>query len=151
MFDPSTLTFEKVQSHSKGFSLIEYAYTTYWKEYGMWINGLYYRVDKSWGRYLAVNHFAEKVIGYNRNRQYSRPKQIIYATRKLAIPARLPLPQLMSRILVHSTGLLPIFKELDLEGERKWYHVHQGVSSIIADNFFRFKLNMNIEKTNSLD
>ena len=146
-FDLDALRFTPQKELSSTYALVEYAYTTYWKEYGLWIDGKYYKVDKNWGKYLVLNNYSEKERGYGCDVMFSKPKEIYYNANSLAIPANLPLPRLMARILLQISGNLPAFKQLELNEKSRWYNVYQNLPSQFIDNFFRFKLNMNIERT----
>lgn len=147
VFDLNTFQFIHQDVLNKTYSLVEYTYTTYWKEYGLWIDNTYYKVDKSWGKYLVLNHYSEKERGFRRDVIYSRPREIYLNNDTLAIPASLPLPKIMSRILLQTSGDLPSFKQLTLKGKTRWYNVYHNLPSLFIDNFFRFKLYMNIERT----
>lgn len=148
VFDLNTLQFIHQKDFDKTYTLVEYSYTTYWKEYGLWINDIYYKVDdKKWGKYLVLNEFSEKESGYDREAMYSKPREIYFNTNCLAIPASLPLPKIMSRILLQISGDLPNFKQLKLNDKSRWYNVYKNLPTQFIENFFRFKLNMNIERT----
>lgn len=148
VFDLNTLRFIPTNEFSTTYSLVEYTYATYWKEYGLWINGKYYKVDdKSWGKYLVLNKYSEKERGYGHDVMFSKPREIYFNANSLAIPASLPLPRLMARILLQISGNHPAFKQLTLNKKSRWYKVYQNLPSQFIDNFFRFKLNMNIEET----
>ena len=146
VFDLNTLKFIHQDEFDKTYSLVEYAYTTYWKEYGLWVDGTYYKVDKSWGKYLVLNHHSEKETGYNSNAKYAKPGEIYLNEKTLAIPASLPLPKIFLRILLQSSSEPPLFKELSLNIKKRWYNIYQNIPYLFLVNFFKFKLNMIIER-----
>jgi hypothetical protein len=146
VFNIKSLRFENLDNSSKSYSLVEYAYTTYWKEYGLWIDGNYYKIeDKNWGKYLVINHYSEKEEGYQKNTFFSKPKLIYRGNNSLYIPASLPLPRMMARMLLQASGQIPEFKEFSFDGIKRWYNVYHNVPSLLSDNFFRFKLKMKTE------
>lgn len=146
VFKKENLKFEVVSGYDKGYSLTE-CRPSYIPEFGLWINESYYTVDKNWGKYLFINHCANKVKGFGEGTYFAKPLEIFCNQNNLAIPASLPLPKLISRIILQLSGEAPDFKEMDLKGKKVWYNVYRNVPSIFIENFFKFKLNMIIETT----
>jgi hypothetical protein len=149
VFDYKTLKFVTVDALSKDYTLVEYALTSYKKEYGLWISGKYYKVDKSWGRYLIVNHYSEKVPRFTRGTEFAKPGLIFVNKDTLAVPVSIPLPKPISRSFLLLTGIAPTFKEINLSPGTRYYNVYQNIPPTFIDNLFRFKLNMQIESTNN--
>lgn len=146
VFKKDTLKFELVDGLNKGYSLTE-CRPSYIPEYGLWINQSFYTVDKNWGKYLFINHCSEKVKGHGPGNYFAKPEEIFCNANTLAIPASLPLPKLFSRIILQLSGEAPDFRQINLKGKNVWYNVYRNIPSIFIENFFRFKLNMNIETT----
>lgn len=148
-FIKDTLKFEPTIEVNKEYSLTE-CRPSYIPEYGLWINQSYYTIDKNWGKYLFINHWSEKVKGYSHGSYFAKPIEIFCNSNNLAIPASLPLPKLFSRLILQLSGEVPYFKQLNLKGQDVWYNVYRNVPSQFTENFFRFKLHMNIEKTTQM-
>jgi hypothetical protein len=148
VFDKKTLKFNTVSELSKEYTLAEYTLSQNWKKYGLWIDGKYYSVDKNWGRYLVINHYSPKEFGYRRDVHCSRPQLIFYDNNKLAVPTSIHLPKLILRAFLSFSGIAPEIKKMNLNGEDRWYNIYSNVPSAFIYNFFKFKLNMNIESTN---
>ncbi len=146
VFKKENLKFELVSGYDEGYSLTE-CRPSYIPEFGLWINQSYYTVDKNWGKYLFINHCANKVKGFGERTYFAKPVEIFCNQNNLAIPASLPLPKLISRIILQLSGEAPDFKEMNLKGKKVWYNVYRNVPSIFIENFFKFKLNMIIETT----
>jgi hypothetical protein len=66
----------------------------------------------------------------------------------MAVPASLPLPKIISRIIMQMSSEAPEFKQLNLKGKNVWYNVYRNIPSIFIQNFFRVVFNMNLESTN---
>lgn len=146
VFEKESLKFQLTQVYDKEYSLVE-CRPSYIPEYGLWVNQSYYTVDKNWGKYLFINHCSEKVRGYGQGIYFAKPGEIFCNGNNLAIPASLPLPKLYSRMILQLSGEAPDFKQLNLKGKNIWYNVYRNTFSQFIENFFRFKLNMNIETT----
>lgn len=147
VFKKESLKFENVEIFDKEYSLTE-CRPNYNIEYGLWINNLYFIVDKNWGKYLFINHCSEKIRGYGSGNYFAKPFEIFCNSNNLAIPASLSLPKLFLRIMLQLSGEAPEFKQLDIKGQKVWYNVFRNIPSLFIDNFFKFKLNMIIETTN---
>lgn len=145
-FKRATLKFEFSENIDKAYNLVEFR-PGYVAEYGLWKDQVYFTVDKNWGKYLILNHFSGKEIGYAASIVYSRPRQIFFNDSAIAVPASLPFPKLISRLMVQMSGQAPDFKQLNLSGTSMWYNVYRNVPSMLSRNFFRFVFNMNIETT----
>lgn len=146
VFRKESLKFELDNSYDKEYSLTE-CRPSYIPEFALWINQSYYTIDKNWGKYLFINNCSEKVRGYGQGNYFTKPVEIFCNANNLAIPASLPLPKLFSRIILHLSGEAPDFRQMNLKGKNVWYNVYRNIPSIFTENFFRFILNMNIEKT----
>ena len=144
VFKKESLKFELVNGYDKEYSLTE-CRPSYIPEFALWINQSYYIVDKNWGKYLFIYHHADKIQGYGNS--FAKPNVIFCNANTLAIPASLPLPKLISRMILHLSGLAPDFKQMNLRGESEYYNVYRNLPSMFLENFFKFKLNMNIEAT----
>lgn len=145
VFNKESLRFESKEQIDLEYSLVEYK-PSYLFEYGLFINQLYYSVDKNWGKYLYINYKSEKMRGYGAGNSFSKSNEIFYHANILAIPASLPLPKLYSRIILQISGEIPEFKQLNIKGKNVWYNIYRNVPSLFTQNFFRFSLNMNIER-----
>ncbi len=146
VFGKENLKFELVNGYDKEYSLTE-CRPSYTPEFALWINQSYYTVDKNWGKYLFINNCSEKVRGYGQGNYFAKPNEIFCQANNLAIPASLPLPKLISRIILQLSGKAPEFKLMNLKGKSVWYNIYRNVPSQFTENFFRFLLNMNIETT----
>ena len=146
VFIKESLRFEQVYVYDKQYSLTE-CRPSYSAEFGLWINGSYYKVDKNWGKYLFINNCSEKVRGYGQSNIFAKAFEIFFNANNLAIPASLPLPKLISRLIMQLSGEAPDFKQMNLKGKNVWYNVYRNVPSLFLENFFKFKLNMIIETT----
>lgn len=146
VFGKENLKFELVNGYDKEYSLTE-CRPSYTPEFALWINQSYYTVDKNWGKYLFINNCSEKVRGYGQGNYFAKPNEIFCQANNLAIPASLPLPKLISRIILQLSGEAPEFKLMNLKGKSVWYNIYRNVPSQFTENFFRFILNMNIETT----
>lgn len=146
VFRKETLKFELVNGYDKEYSLTE-CRPSYIPEYALWINQSYYTIDKNWGKYLFINNCSEKVRGYGHGNYFAKPNEIFCNANNLAIPASLPLPKLFSRIILQLSGEAPDNRLMNLKGKNVWYNVYRNIPSLFTENFFRFILNMNIEKT----
>ena len=146
VFKKESLKFELDNNYNKEYSLTE-CRPSYIPEFALWINQSYYTIDKNWGKYLFINNCSEKVRGYGQGNYFTKPVEIFCNAKNLAIPASLPLPKLFSRIILQLSGEAPDFRQMNLKGQNVWYNVYRNIPSIFTENFFRFILNMNIEKT----
>ncbi len=147
VFLKDTLKFESSIGYGKEYSLTE-CIPSYIPEYGLWIKQSYYTVDKNWGKYLFINRSSEK-IRITGGLYLSNPQEFFINSSTLFIPASLPLPKAISRLIMQSSGEAPDFIELNLTGSRKkWYNVYKQNSPHLFENFFRFILDMNIDKAN---
>jgi hypothetical protein len=147
VFLKDTLQFEPSVGYGKEYSLTECS-PSYITEYGLWIRQSYYTVDKNWGKYLFVNRSSEKIRMMG-GIYLSNPREFFISSSALYIPASLPLPKLISRLILQSSGEAPEFMELNLTGSKKrWYNVYKQGSLHLFENFFRFILEMNIDKAN---
>lgn len=149
IFLKESLKFELVKNYNKEYSLTE-CRPSYIPEFALWINQSYYTVDKNWGKYLYINRCSEKVRGYGHENYFAKPNEIFCNANNLAIPASLPLPKLFSRIILNLSGEAPDFRQMNLNGKNVWYNVYRNVPSNFRENFFRFKLNINIETTTQI-
>jgi len=146
-FRRENLKFEFAENFDKNYSLVEFR-PTFITEYGLWINQSYYSIrEKNWGKYLFINHVSKKEKGYGNGVLFSRPQEIFYNSNSIAVPASLPLPKLIARLMMQLSGEAPEFKQLNLKEINVWYNVYRNVPSLFTQNFFRFVLNMNIEST----
>lgn len=147
VFTRDNLKFEFAEDFDKNYSLVEFR-PSFINEYGLWIKQAYYSVrEKNWGKYLFINHVSEKERGYGQGALFSRPHEIFCNSNSIAIPASLPLPKLIARLMMQFSGEAPEFKQLNLKGKNVWYNVYRNVPSLFTQNFFRFVLNMNIDST----
>lgn len=144
VLNKETLKFEPVTVLAKEYSLTE-CRPSYIPEYGLWINETYFSVDKNWGKYLIIHHYAEKV--YHHGDYYAKPGLIYYNSNTIAIPASLPLPKLISRLFLQISGAAPDFKQLNFIRKDVWYNVYRDMPDNFMANFFKFTLNMIIEQT----
>ena len=122
IFNPENLIFERSESQTfdKSFSLIEYKLNEYTYYYKLWQDGKCYRVDKNWGRYLALKRFNKNVILFDSNRK------------RVAIPWETPLPRLLSESIMLLSGLAPRFTGID----NKNYRVYENIPGIFTKNIF---------------
>ena len=123
VFDPDQLSFERNDSLllDKSFSLIEYKLNEYTYSYKLWNDFKCYKVDKNWGKYIALKHYNKNIILYD-NENY-----------KLAIPWETPLPRLLSESVMLLSGLAPDFKTI---GGRN-YRIFANIPGIFTENLFR--------------
>lgn len=149
IFDRNTLKFVYSESIDKAFALVEYSFSSYRLEYGLWLDQKYYIVDKNWSRYLAIHFWADKASRYDKNKSVARPYLFYSNDNAFAIPASLPLPKLISRFFIQLSGKVPHFKQLTIEGKTRWFNVYYDVSHSLITNFFRFTLNIQIENTST--
>lgn len=122
IFNPENLIFERSDSQTfdKSFSLIEYKLNEYTYYYKLWEDGKCYRVDKNWGRYLALKRFNKNVILFDSNRK------------RVAIPWETPLPRLLSESIMLLSGLAPRFTGID----NRNYRVYENIPGIFTKNIF---------------
>jgi len=146
VFIKESLRFEQANGYDKQYSLTE-CRPSYSAEFGLWINQSYYKVDKNWGKYLFIHRSSEKIKGYGHGNYFAKPMEIFYNADNLAIPASLPLPKLVARMMMQLSGEAPEFKQLDLKGKRVWYNVYRNVPDIFLWNFFQDFFKIRIDKT----
>lgn len=145
-FSLQTLAFMPGQDYDRNYALIE-CRPKYLPEYGIWIKGSYYVVDKNWGKYLLFHHYSPKVYSYDRDIDLAGTKRLLRNGTKLALPAQLPLPRLFSRLIIQLGGIAPEFKQLNIQGVRGSYNIYGNTGTPFIDNLFKFKLNIEIHKT----
>lgn len=110
-FDPQTLKFEDGPGDRSSFCLAEFEYRVYRRQCFLWQDGKPYAVDKSWGRYLVLQHANRQVLCYNRRDQV------------LKVPARVPFPELPARAIALLSGFAPALEWN--ESEKRYYNVYQ--------------------------
>lgn len=122
IFNPETLRYEKSVSESfdKSFSLIEYKLNEYTIYYKLWKDDKCYSVDKNWGKYLALKYSGKQCILYDNSRN------------KVAIPLELPLPRLLAKSIMLSSGLASAYSII----ENKQYRVYENIPNIFIRNLF---------------
>lgn len=122
VFDPEKLSFERNDSQylDKNFSLIEYKLNEYTYSYKLWKDYKCYKVDKNWGKYIALKHYNKNIILYDNENS------------KLAIPWETPLPRLLSESVMLLSGLAPDFKTI----EGRNYRIFANIPGIFTENLF---------------
>lgn len=110
-FDPQTLTWQPGTGDRTGFCLVEFEYRVYRRQCFLWQNGIPYAVDKSWGRYLVLQHANKQVLCYNQRDQV------------LKVPAAVPFPELPARAVALLSGFAPMLEWN--ESEKRRYNVYQ--------------------------
>jgi len=144
IFALNSLTFQSATSFDRSFELVE-CRPRYVTEYGLWISGNYYNVEKNWGKYLFLHHHSEKLPTYDHQLVLAGTGKVFRNDTDLAIPAQLPLPKLYARIIMQLTGEAPEFKQLELTGKRMGYNIYRNIKGSFIENLFKFKLNIDIE------
>lgn len=110
-FDPQTLKWQPGTGDRSSFCLVEFEYRVYRRQCFLWQNGKPYAVDKSWGRYLVLQHANKQVLYYNRRDQV------------LKVPAAVPFPELPARAIALLSGFAPTLEWN--ESEKRRYNVYQ--------------------------
>ena len=110
-FDPQTLKWQPGSGDRSTFCLAEFEFRVYRRQCILWQNGIPYAVDKSWGRYLTLQHINKQVLRYNRS------------TQLLKVPAAVPFPELSARAVVLLSGFSPTLEWNEIEKRR--YNVYQ--------------------------
>ncbi|MDO7848685.1 hypothetical protein Q5H92_20130 [Hymenobacter sp. M29] len=110
-FDPQTLRWQPGTGDRSSFCLVEFEYRVYRRQCFLWQNGKPYVVDKSWGRYLVLQHANKQVLYYNRRDQV------------LKVPAAVPFPELPARAIALLSGFAPTLEWN--ESEKRRYNVYQ--------------------------
>jgi len=146
-FNPENLVFSTEVAQNRDFTLIE-CRPYYLPEYGIWIKGDYYHVDKNWGKYLIFHHYSPKVHSYDPAINLAGTNRLFRNADTLALPAQLPLPRLFSRFVIQLSGTAPDFASLKLQGKSGSFNLYRNIRSSIIDNLFKFKLNIEIQNIN---
>lgn len=149
VFNRESLKFEPANEYSKVFTLNEYR-PRYAPEYGLWIDNCHFAADKSWGKYLLLNHYATKIPSWEPGREFAKTMEIFFNDSNIAIPASLPFPKLFSRMILQLSGEAPEFKKMNLKGSETFYNVYRNIPRLFLENFLKFKLNIVIEPTTQL-
>ena len=110
-FDPENLKWVQGTGDRSGFCLTEFEFQVYNKQCFLWQNGVPYVVDKSWGRYLVLQHAKRQVLYYSRSQQL------------LKVPAIVPFPEIPARAIVLLSGFAPVL-ELN-KADNRYYNVYQ--------------------------
>ncbi|MES2429358.1 MAG: hypothetical protein V4556_00395 [Bacteroidota bacterium] len=123
IFNPETLEYERseVLYFDKSFSLIEYKLNEYTFYHKLWKEGKCFKVDRNWGKYVALQHFNKNVILFDNKRK------------RVAIPWQTPLPRLLSESIMLLSGFAPDYMEI----EGKYYRVYENIPGIFTENLFR--------------
>jgi hypothetical protein len=137
LFNPFYLQFIREESHQfdKTLALVEYKLNEHKYIHKLWVNGLAHNIDKSWGRFIILQHNNKHVIVNDRK------KAII------AIPASLPLPRLISEAMTLFSGEAPSRERHNINNYNGWYSIYKNVPHIFAYNFFK-KVGQNIIELN---
>ena len=146
-FDLETLCFSVSDGFGKEFTLTE-CRPYYLPEYGLWIKGNYYQVDKNWGKYLIFHHYSPKVHAYDPANDLVGTSRLLRNNDTLALPGQLPLPRLFSRFVIQLSGTAPDFANLTLKGEKGSFNLYRNIKGSIIENLFKFKLNIEIQHIN---
>ncbi|MDP2338931.1 MAG: hypothetical protein Q8N05_21255 [Bacteroidota bacterium] len=123
IFNIQTLQYDQNTSNSfdTGYSLVEYKLNEYTYLNKLWINGNSYLVDRSWGKFLVLNHFGKNVILFDQSKS------------KVAIPTALPLPRLLAESVILLSGSAPVYQVID----NKPYRVYRNIPGMFTHNLFR--------------
>lgn len=134
VFNIDTFAFEKNESLDASFSLVEYKLNEYTVTYRLWNKGKCYKIDRNWGKYLALKHHKKQAILFDSNNN------------RLAIPVELPIPRLLAKSIFLLSGIAPVYSGIMFEGRRIGYRVYQNIPSIFIKNLFH-KLNQKVIPT----
>ncbi len=111
---------QSITDFDKACTLIEYRIRPWEFHYRLWLDGLCYDVDSSWGKYLILKHKKRYVILYDALK------------RKVAVPVNVPLPSLLSRSIMLLSGLAPVYSYIN----NMSYRVYENIDSIFIKNLF---------------
>lgn len=136
VFNPDRLCFERpVSNHfDTSFTLVERQLNAYQFTHYLWIDGISYKVDKNWGRFLVLHQLGKQVAFRRLNHN------------QVAIPATLPLPRVLARGFSLLSGRIPVREEINLDGTRRPYLLYENAGNILSDNYVK-KLGQQIQST----
>lgn len=122
IFNPNNLKYEKshASQFDKSFSLIEYKLNEYTFHNKLWKDGICFKVDKNWGKYLALKRLNENVILIDNKKD------------RVAIPVETPLPRLLAKSIMLLSGFAPDF--ISIKGKN--YRVYENIPGVFAQNLF---------------
>jgi hypothetical protein len=125
IFNPDTFRFERKEDEyfDKSYTLVEYQLDAYTYYHILWKNGIAYPVDKSWGRWMIMNHHKKQVIFRDKNGL-------------TAIPSGLPLPRLISEALMLCSGKIHDHKYLEVNGMKTIFNIYDNVIGYMVHNEF---------------
>ncbi|SDJ58826.1 hypothetical protein SAMN04487898_103331 [Pedobacter sp. ok626] len=149
IFNKDSLKFVPIEEYPKVFTLCEYR-PRYAPEYGIWIDNNHFVVDKSWGKYMLLNHNAAKIAGWEPGSEFAKTMELFFNGSNIAIPTSLPFPKLFSRMILQLSGVAPEFKKMNLKGKEVYYNVYRSIPRLFLENFLKKKLNILIESTKQL-
>lgn len=122
IFNTETLELEhsKNEHFDKGFSFVEYKLNAWEIEHRLWVDGKCYKVDRNWGKYLALKASRNNVILYDE------------ANCKAAVPVNTPLPRYLAMSLSLLSGIAPVVTNIN----SRRYRIYENVSSVFIQNLF---------------
>ncbi|SHL90555.1 hypothetical protein [Hymenobacter psychrotolerans] len=106
IFNPATLEWDDVEvsdiAYKQQACLVEYQLSDFERRYAWWYGGQPHRVDKNWGRYLALQAAGKRVIRHGNG--------------EVLVPVLAPLPDLLAKALVLLSGQAPAASWRDVGG-----------------------------------
>jgi hypothetical protein len=123
VFNSDNLRYEinETKEINREFSLVEYKLNEYKYYNKLWKNGLCFKIDKNWGRYIALKHYNKNVILFDGQRK------------RVAIPLEMPLPRLFAESLMLFSGFAPDL----LKVEERYYNVYENIPGLITETIFK--------------
>lgn len=130
VFHPDYLKFVRANPDSidKTYTLIEYKRNEHDYIHRLWKDGVAYKVNKNWGRFLVLQRHKRHVILNERTE---------HDFNRIAVPATLPLPRLIAESMTLFSGRAPKRMKFEVFGRLRWYNIYENIPHIFAFNYFR--------------